>query len=117
MTMRAPIKPKVKIIKDPTPAEEWREEINKHLPPGAKIHPPLDEMLKDNVNHPAHYTAGKVECIDALEAATDGLNGIEAVCTANAVKYLWRWKRKNGREDLEKARWYIDHLLDHLEGK
>lgn len=70
----------------------------------------------DAVNHPAHYTAGGIECIDALAAATAGLEGIEAVCTANAIKYLWRWKRKNGREDLRKARWYIDHLLgEHTE--
>lgn len=65
----------------------------------------------DVVNHPSHYTAGKVECIDALEAATEGLEGIEAVCTANAIKYLWRWKKKNGHEDLRKARWYINKLL------
>lgn len=65
----------------------------------------------DAVNHPAHYTAGGVECIDAIAAATTGLEGIEAACTANAIKYLWRWKRKNGQEDLRKARWYINHLL------
>ncbi|CAB3624453.1 DUF3310 domain-containing protein [Achromobacter pestifer] len=65
----------------------------------------------DVVNHPAHYTAGGVECIDAIAAATTGLEGIEAACTANAIKYLWRWKRKNGPEDLRKARWYINHLL------
>jgi hypothetical protein len=76
-----------------------------------------DGMRRDAVDHPAHYTAGKVECIDALEAATVGLEGIEAVCTANAIKYLWRWKRKNGAEDLRKARWYLDHLLKLNEGK
>lgn len=65
----------------------------------------------NKVNRPKHYTAGKVECINALEAATIGLQGIEAVCTANAIKYLWRWKFKNGNEDLEKAIWYIKHLL------
>lgn len=70
--------------------------------------------VPDNVNSPRHYTAGKVECIDALEAATQGLEGIEAVCTANAIKYLWRWKRKNGTEDLKKARWYINKLLGEL---
>lgn len=67
--------------------------------------------LTDKVNHPEHYTAGRVECIDALEAATVELSGIEAVCTANAIKYLWRWKRKGGHEDLRKARWYINRLL------
>jgi hypothetical protein len=72
--------------------------------------------VSDAVNHPPHYCAGKVECIDALEAATAGLEGVEAVCTANAIKYLWRWKRKNGAEDLKKARWYIDWLVNKLEG-
>ena len=67
----------------------------------------------DIVNHPSHYTQGGIECIDALEAATVDLIGIEAVCTANAIKYLWRWKRKNGAEDLRKAVWYIQRLIAH----
>lgn len=71
--------------------------------------------MGDAVNHPAHYTAGKVECIDALEAATVGLEGLEAVCTANAIKYLWRWKRKGGVEDLKKGRWYLDRLIERAE--
>lgn len=64
----------------------------------------------DKIN-PDHYKQGKVECIDALESATVNLKGIDAVCTANAIKYLWRWKEKNGTEDLKKAQWYIDRLL------
>lgn len=68
----------------------------------------------DNVNHPQHYTQGGVECIDALAAATAGLTGIEAVCTANAIKYLWRWKHKGGIEDLRKADWYIKRLIKEL---
>ena len=68
-------------------------------------------MAKDNVNHPSHYTAGKVECIDAIESATSDLKGIEAVCTGNVIKYIWRWKLKNGLEDLKKARWYLDKLI------
>ena len=71
-------------------------------------------MTNDNVNHPLHYTSGKIECIDVLEAATSGLEGIEAFCTANAIKYLWRWKYKNGVEDLRKSIWYINHLIEHL---
>ena len=66
----------------------------------------------NNVNHPEHYTRGKIECIEALKAATTGLCWIEAFCTANAIKYLWRWKNKNGVEDLEKAKWYIDRLIE-----
>ena len=72
-------------------------------------------MQNDMVNHPSHYTQGGIECIDALEAATTGLTGIEAVCTANAIKYLWRWKQKNGVQDLEKARWYINRMIAKLE--
>ena len=50
----------------------------------------------DKINHPQHYTAGKVECIEAIESATAGLSGIEAVCVANVIKYVWRFKLKNG---------------------
>ena len=61
-------------------------------------------MTHSDVDHPPHYTAGKIECIEAIEAATTGLEGLEAVCTANVIKYVWRWKRKNGVQDLEKAK-------------
>ena len=71
--------------------------------------------MADMVNHPSHYTQGGIECIDALEAATINLKGIEAVCTANAIKYLWRWKEKGGIEDLEKSKWYIDCLIKKME--
>lgn len=69
----------------------------------------------DNINHPAHYTQGGIECIEAIAAAVTGLEGMEAVCTANAIKYLWRWKKKNGVEDLKKARWYLDELIRRKE--
>jgi hypothetical protein len=70
--------------------------------------------MNDKVNHPSHYTTGKVECIDALESATINLTGIEAVCTANVIKYMWIWKQKNGTEDLEKAKWYLEYLLTQV---
>lgn len=66
--------------------------------------------MVDSVNHPPHY-AGKIECIEAIEAAVADLSGPEAVSTGNAIKYLWRWKRKNGIEDLRKAKWYVDRLI------
>lgn len=72
--------------------------------------------MPDNVNHPPHYT-GKVECIDAIETATAGLEGIEAVCTANALKYLWRWKKKNGIEDLRKSVWYVQRLIKKIDAE
>ena len=74
-------------------------------------------MQKDNVNHPSHYTQGGIECIDAIKAATVGLTGTEAVCTGNAVKYMWRWKFKNGAEDIRKAMWYLEKLLEEVESE
>ena len=69
------------------------------------------KVVKDNVNHPSHYTQGAIECIDAIKEATKGLFGIEAVCTGNIIKYVWRWKFKNGVEDLHKADWYLQRLI------
>lgn len=73
--------------------------------------------MTDNVNHPSHYTQGGVECIDAITAATVNKTGVEAVCTANVIKYLWRYEAKNGLEDVKKAQWYINRLIAALEGK
>ncbi|QNI20522.1 hypothetical protein KB2_gp044 [Klebsiella phage vB_KleM_KB2] len=71
----------------------------------------------DVVNHPSHYTQGGIECIDAIKAATVGKTGIEAVCVANVVKYLWRYEEKNGLEDVKKARWYLERLINELENE
>ncbi len=67
--------------------------------------------------NPGHYRQGEIECIDALKAATVNKTGIEAVCTANAIKYLWRYESKNGIEDVRKAQWYINRLISELEKK
>lgn len=71
---------------------------------------------KETVNHPSHYQSKSgLEAIDVIEAFCDGLNGIEAFCTGNALKYLCRWKSKNGVEDLRKAEWYLQRLIRHME--
>jgi len=82
-----------------------------------KLKPQYDDVDKPNdmVNHPSHYASGKIECIDAIEVATDGLDGIEAVCTGNAIKYMWRWKNKSGKQDIQKAIWYLKRLLKSME--
>ena len=67
------------------------------------------------VDHPAHY-AGKVECIDAIEAAAEGQPGPLAFCIGNALKYLWRvGKKGDALEDLKKCRWYVDRAISQLE--
>lgn len=69
--------------------------------------------MNDNVNHPYHYQSNNgLEVIDAIEAFTEDLVGMEAVCTANALKYICRWKKKNGVEDLKKAIWYLNKLIE-----
>ena len=70
--------------------------------------------MKDNVN-PQHYKNGKVECIDALEAATVGISGYEGFLVSNIIKYLWRYENKNGIEDVKKAQWYLNKLIEKLE--
>ena len=93
----------------------WYKEINPASCENAEDSCCGKESNVDMVNHPVHYTQGGIECIDALKAATVSKTGIEAVCTANAIKYLWRYEEKNGIEDVKKARWYIDRLIKELE--
>ena len=70
------------------------------------------------VSHPPHYqTSSGLETIDVIAAFTEDLKGIEAVDTGNVIKYICRWKHKNGIQDLEKAKWYLDHLIDHLKNE
>ena len=73
------------------------------------------ESTDQNVSHPGHYQSKTgLEVIDVIEAFTDGLEGIEATDTGNIIKYICRWKKKNGLQDLEKALWYLQHLVDHV---
>ncbi len=70
--------------------------------------------LDDPVNHPAHYTQGGIECIEALKAAL-GFEGFKSYCRGNIIKYLWRTEHKNKVQDLKKARWYLDRLIEESE--
>lgn len=65
----------------------------------------------DNVNHPSHYETGKFECIEVMMEVM-GIEAVKSFCICNAFKYLYRHKKKNGNEDLEKAKWYIDKYLE-----
>lgn len=72
--------------------------------------------MDDPVNHPSHYqTKHGLETIQVIEAFTAGLEGIEAFDTANVIKYICRWKKKNGLQDLKKAQWYLTNLINHVE--
>lgn len=72
----------------------------------------------DVVNHPDHYKGRNgMEAIEVIKEFTANQTGIEAACSANVIKYILRWKEKNGVEDLKKAVWYANYLIDHLEEK
>lgn len=70
--------------------------------------------MADNVSHPRHYAdTCSLECIEAMRIAF-GKEAIISFCKCNAFKYLWRYKNKNGAEDLQKAKWYCEYGLSLL---
>lgn len=70
----------------------------------------------DNVDHPSHYQTDKgIEVIDVIEAFTEQLTGVVAFDIGCAIKYMCRWKKKNGKEDLRKAIWYLEHAIKKTE--
>ena len=66
--------------------------------------------MADNVNKPPHYNQSGIECIDAIQAATG--DGYEYYLQGNILKSLWRYRYKNGIEDLKKAQWYLNKLIE-----
>lgn len=67
--------------------------------------------MNDNVNHPSHYAEScSIECIDVMELIF-GKETLANYCIVNAFKYIWRYKYKNGVEDLNKAKWYLNKAL------
>jgi hypothetical protein len=70
----------------------------------------------DVVNSPQHYNFAGIECIDAIKAAL-GPEGFRDYMMGNVLKYSWRYKYKNGLEDLKKAQWYLDRTIKELEEK
>tara|TARA_R110002012_G_scaffold54244_5_gene139167 strand:- start:732 stop:959 length:228 start_codon:yes stop_codon:yes gene_type:complete len=74
--------------------------------------------MKDNVNHPDHYTNGSVECIDAMKAMMTGSTASPILCAwwGLAFKYIWRWDKKDVPvEDLKKIIFYLNKMISELE--
>jgi len=71
--------------------------------------------MSDPVNNPLHYNIGGIEAIDAIVAATN--EQVEGYLQGNILKYLWRYRYKNGLEDLRKAQWYLNKLIEVYEDK
>tara|TARA_R110000796_G_scaffold151722_1_gene268249 strand:+ start:3956 stop:4213 length:258 start_codon:yes stop_codon:yes gene_type:complete len=68
----------------------------------------------DMVNSPSHYNESGIECIDALQAMLG--KDFDAYLQGNIAKYLWRYRYKNGIEDLKKAQWYLNKLIEVYDG-
>lgn len=70
--------------------------------------------MSDNVNHPSHYNTGNIEVINYIK---DKFNYTEftGYLTGNIIKYISRYKYKNGVEDLKKAEWYLNYLINYIE--
>jgi hypothetical protein len=69
----------------------------------------------DLVNHPPHYTQGGIECIDAIRASMSKEQFL-GYCKGNSLKYQWRYEAKGGVEDLKKAKWYLDRMIQEIQG-
>jgi hypothetical protein len=69
------------------------------------------QVEKDAVNNPSHYTTGGIECIDAMQAMLSRDEFI-GYLRGNVFKYQWRYQHKNGVEDLKKAQWYANRLIE-----
>ena len=77
----------------------------------------MSDTNHDPVNHPSHYTGGSIECIEAIQESMS-FEGFCGFLKGNAQKYLWRYQNKNNPlEDLKKARWYINKLIETVELK
>ena len=67
----------------------------------------------DPVNHPGHYTAGGIECIEAIKASMTA-GEFAGYLKGNCMKYLWRYQNKGGLESLQKCEWYLKRLITEI---
>lgn len=65
--------------------------------------------MVDMVNSPPHYNSGEIECIEAIEASMSQ-EAFRGYLKGNMLKYIWRYENKGGKEDLDKADWYLTKL-------
>lgn len=94
--------------------EAWEQYESLLVDTPEQHYTPKDIKPMDNVKHPNHYNQdGEVECIDAIKASL-GTDGFTAYCKGNCMKYLWRYKYKNGVEDLEKAKVYLEWMIETM---
>ena len=81
-----------------------------------EIRDALNDEVVDVVNSPPHYKSGGIEAIEGIEASM-GPEAYAGYLKGNVMKYLWRYEKKSKPlQDLKKARWYLDRLIQKVEG-
>jgi hypothetical protein len=100
-------------INDATP-QEWDEVSGPVRVVKRTALPEPPPVTVDDVDHPVHYNNGKVECIEAIEAMLSPTE-FEGYVRGNIIKYVWRFKYKDGVKDLKKAKWYLERLISTLD--
>lgn len=77
----------------------------------------MKDILDPNVNHPTHYNKAGIEAIEGIKGSMD-INEYRGFLKGNVLKYLWRYEYKlKPLEDLKKAKWYLDKLIESVEGE
>ena len=79
-----------------------------------KVSENAGDAVDDKVNHPNHYCQGGIECIEAIKASMTPY-GFQDYCKGNVMKYIWRYREKNGIEDLKKASVYLNWAIESVE--
>ena len=92
-----------------------RELLNKREDHNQCSPPWLQKEHADMVQRPNHYLKNGYECWDTIAVIISDLPPVEAYNVGNIIKYLWRYPKKNGLEDLKKARQYLDRLIMEVE--
>jgi len=100
-----------------TDGEEYREARRRQKTVRGTMYKPKDYNTQyNNVHSPKHYNQGHTECIDAIEAMLSDEEYI-GYLRGNSMKYRWRFRYKNGFEDLNKAEWYEKRLVKFMEDR
>ena len=74
-----------------------------------------EQVEVDRVNSPPHYNNGGMECIEYIQQQLS--EHFSSYCQGNVIKYLHRWRYKNGVEDLKKAEWYLKAMIRDIENR
>ena len=95
---------------------DWQDRYNSLKDnPNKDYEKAAKKTKEDTIHHPSHYQgAYGLECYDVIKNFSADLSGEMAYYQGNAIKYLLRWQKKNGAEDLKKCKEYIDDMLKNL---